>query len=39
MDFADNEKFIEMMNKAGLSEIKQDRITGGIATIYTGVKK
>ncbi len=39
MDFADNEKFIQMMKKAGLSEIKQDRITGGIATIYTGVKK
>jgi demethylmenaquinone methyltransferase/2-methoxy-6-polyprenyl-1,4-benzoquinol methylase len=39
MDFADNEKFIQMMKKAGLSEIRQDRITGGIATIYTGVKK
>jgi demethylmenaquinone methyltransferase/2-methoxy-6-polyprenyl-1,4-benzoquinol methylase len=39
MDFADNEKFIQMMNKAGLSEIKQDRISRGIATIYTGVKK
>lgn len=39
MDFADNEKFIQMMKKAGLSDIRQDRITGGIATIYTGVKK
>lgn len=39
MDFADNEKFIQMMNKAGLSEIRQDRISRGIATIYTGVKK
>jgi demethylmenaquinone methyltransferase / 2-methoxy-6-polyprenyl-1,4-benzoquinol methylase len=39
MDFADNEKFIQMMKKAGLSEIKQDRMTRGIATIYTGVKK
>ncbi len=39
MDFADNEKFIQMMKKAGLSEIRQDRITRGIATIYTGVKK
>ena len=39
MDFADNEKFIQMMKKAGLSEIKQERMTMGIATIYTGVKK
>jgi demethylmenaquinone methyltransferase / 2-methoxy-6-polyprenyl-1,4-benzoquinol methylase len=39
MDFADNEKFMHMMKEAGLSEIKQDRMTGGIATIYTGVKK
>lgn len=38
MDFADNEKFIQIMKKAGLSEIKQERMTGGIATIYTGVK-
>lgn len=38
MDFADNEKFIQIMKKAGLSEIKQERMTRGIATIYTGVK-
>jgi demethylmenaquinone methyltransferase/2-methoxy-6-polyprenyl-1,4-benzoquinol methylase len=38
MDFADNEKFIRIMQKAGLSEIKQERMTRGIATIYTGVK-
>ena len=39
MDFADNEKFIQIMKKAGLSEISQERMTGGIATIYSGVKK
>ena len=39
MDFADNEKFIQIMKKAGLSEITQERMTGGIATIYSGVKK
>jgi demethylmenaquinone methyltransferase/2-methoxy-6-polyprenyl-1,4-benzoquinol methylase len=39
MNFADKEKFILMMHEAGLSEIKQTRMTGGIATIYTGVKK
>ena len=39
MDFADKEKFIQLMKESGLSEIKQTRMTGGIATIYTGVKK
>jgi demethylmenaquinone methyltransferase/2-methoxy-6-polyprenyl-1,4-benzoquinol methylase len=39
MDFPDNEKFIQMMKSAGLSEIKQTRLTRGIASIYTGVKK
>jgi demethylmenaquinone methyltransferase/2-methoxy-6-polyprenyl-1,4-benzoquinol methylase len=37
--FADNEKFIQMMKTSGLSEIKQTRMTRGIASIYTGVKK
>jgi demethylmenaquinone methyltransferase/2-methoxy-6-polyprenyl-1,4-benzoquinol methylase len=39
MDFPDNEKFIQMMKSAGLSEIMQTKLTGGIASIYTGVKK
>ena len=39
MNFADKEKFIQMMRDAGLSDIKQTRLTGGIASIYTGVKK
>jgi demethylmenaquinone methyltransferase / 2-methoxy-6-polyprenyl-1,4-benzoquinol methylase len=39
MNFADNEKFIQMMKLGGFSDIKQERITRGIATIYTGVKK
>jgi demethylmenaquinone methyltransferase / 2-methoxy-6-polyprenyl-1,4-benzoquinol methylase len=39
MNFAENEKFIQMMKEAGFSDIKQDRMTRGIATIYTGVKK
>lgn len=39
MKFADNEKFIQMMKVSGLSEIKQIRLTFGIASIYTGVKK
>ena len=39
MEFADKEKFIQLMMESGLSEINQTRLTGGIATIYTGVKK
>ena len=39
MNFADKEKFIQIMREAGLSDIKQTRLTGGIASIYTGVKK
>ena len=39
MNFADKEKFIHLMREAGLSDIKQSRLTGGIASIYTGVKK
>jgi demethylmenaquinone methyltransferase/2-methoxy-6-polyprenyl-1,4-benzoquinol methylase len=39
MNFADKEKFIHLMSEAGLSDIKQTRLTGGIASIYTGVKK
>ncbi|MCX6262109.1 MAG: bifunctional demethylmenaquinone methyltransferase/2-methoxy-6-polyprenyl-1,4-benzoquinol methylase UbiE [Bacteroidia bacterium] len=39
MNFADKEKFIQMMRESGLSEIKQTRLTRGIASIYTAVKK
>jgi demethylmenaquinone methyltransferase/2-methoxy-6-polyprenyl-1,4-benzoquinol methylase len=38
MNFADKEKFIQLMREAGLSDIKQSRLTGGIVSIYTGVK-
>lgn len=39
MEFADKEKFTGMMEEAGFSEIKQIRLTRGIATIYTGIVK
>jgi demethylmenaquinone methyltransferase/2-methoxy-6-polyprenyl-1,4-benzoquinol methylase len=39
MEFADNEKFTQMMKSVRLSEVKQTRLTRGIASIYTGVKK
>ncbi len=38
MQFPDNEKFTEMMNRAGLIMVKQMKLTGGIASIYTGLK-
>jgi len=38
MEFADNEEFINFMIAAGLSETFQTRMTGGIASIYTGIK-
>jgi len=39
MSFPDKEEFMQMMRDSGLSGIKQTRITLGIASIYTGVKK
>ncbi len=38
MRFPDNELFLEMLRKAGLSETRQVKLTGGIASIYTGIK-
>ena len=38
MRFPENELFIDMMEKAGYREIEQIRLTGGIASIYTGIK-
>jgi demethylmenaquinone methyltransferase / 2-methoxy-6-polyprenyl-1,4-benzoquinol methylase len=38
MQFPDNERFMGLMIKAGLSSVKQKRISFGIASIYTGLK-
>lgn len=38
MRFPDNEKFIELLGKAGFAGINQEKLTGGIASIYTGLK-
>jgi demethylmenaquinone methyltransferase/2-methoxy-6-polyprenyl-1,4-benzoquinol methylase len=38
MQFPDNEQFIDLMEKAGFSGVKQKRVTGGVASIYTGFK-
>jgi demethylmenaquinone methyltransferase / 2-methoxy-6-polyprenyl-1,4-benzoquinol methylase len=37
--FPDNEKFLELLTKAGFCETRQVKLTGGVASIYTGLKK
>jgi demethylmenaquinone methyltransferase / 2-methoxy-6-polyprenyl-1,4-benzoquinol methylase len=38
MNFPDNEVFLGMLAQAGFSLIKQKRLSGGVASIYTGMK-
>lgn len=38
MQFPDNEKFMGLMTEAGLSSVRQKKLTLGIASIYTGLK-
>jgi demethylmenaquinone methyltransferase/2-methoxy-6-polyprenyl-1,4-benzoquinol methylase len=37
MKFPENEEFLELLEKAGFTEMKQERLTLGIASIYTGI--
>lgn len=37
MKFPDNEKFVELMKKAGFETVRQKKLTGGVASIYTGL--
>jgi demethylmenaquinone methyltransferase/2-methoxy-6-polyprenyl-1,4-benzoquinol methylase len=39
MQFPDNEQFMELLEKAGFRRISQERLSGGIASIYTGIKQ
>jgi demethylmenaquinone methyltransferase/2-methoxy-6-polyprenyl-1,4-benzoquinol methylase len=39
MKFPDNDAFLILLTRAGFSETKQIKLTGGIASIYTGIKK
>jgi len=39
MKFPDNEVFLELLRSAGFDETGQIKLTGGIASIYTGIKK
>jgi demethylmenaquinone methyltransferase/2-methoxy-6-polyprenyl-1,4-benzoquinol methylase len=38
MNFPDNEDFMKIMKEAGIVNVGQKRLTGGIASIYTGNK-
>jgi len=38
MKFPDNEKFLALLDQAGFSETRQVKLTGGVASIYTGIK-
>ena len=38
MKFPDNEEFLKMLVQAGCCETHQIKLTGGVASIYTGVK-
>ncbi len=37
--FPDNEDFLKMLSAAGFSDTGQIKLTGGVASIYTGIKK
>jgi len=37
--FPDNEKFLELLRNAGFSGTRQVKLTGGVASIYTGFKR
>jgi demethylmenaquinone methyltransferase / 2-methoxy-6-polyprenyl-1,4-benzoquinol methylase len=36
--FPDNEEFLRILEKAGFSSTRQVKLTGGVASIYTGLK-
>lgn len=39
MQFPDNENFLSLLKEAGFSETHQVKLTGGVASIYTAIKK
>jgi demethylmenaquinone methyltransferase/2-methoxy-6-polyprenyl-1,4-benzoquinol methylase len=38
LQFPDNEKFVDLVRKAGFTSVNQKKLTGGVASIYTGLK-
>jgi len=39
MKFPENEAFLNLLIQAGFSDTKQIKLTGGVASIYTGIKR
>ena len=39
MKFPDNEEFLKLLVDAGFKDTKQVKLTGGVASIYTGYNK
>lgn len=37
--FPDGERFLKILNEVGFKDLSQERLTGGISTIYEGFKK
>ncbi len=39
MQFPENEQFIGLLEVVGFNDVRQKRMTGGIVSVYTGIKK
>lgn len=39
MKFPDNENFMKLLRSAGFTDVRQKKLTGGVASIYTGFTK
>jgi ubiquinone/menaquinone biosynthesis C-methylase UbiE len=39
MKFPDNAQFIALLEEAGFTETSQVKLSGGIASIYTGIRR
>lgn len=39
MKFPDNENFMKLLRTAGFTDVSQKKLTGGVASIYTGFRK
>jgi demethylmenaquinone methyltransferase/2-methoxy-6-polyprenyl-1,4-benzoquinol methylase len=39
MSFADNDEFMGILKKAGFADVRQMRLTAGVATIYSGIRQ
>jgi demethylmenaquinone methyltransferase/2-methoxy-6-polyprenyl-1,4-benzoquinol methylase len=39
MQFPEGKEFLAILSRAGFTDLREERLTGGIATIYTGTKR